>query len=76
MCGGGGGGMLLEREREGGRGEGGRRRWVVHDEKRKGKTFVEGPKRGGILLEERGGKRMQVSLERNQAPKYCVGGPQ
>ena len=48
----------------------------MYDGQRKGKTFVEGLKTGGILLEERGGKRMQVSQERNQAPKYCVGGPQ
>ena len=33
-----------ETDRERGREEEGRRRWVVHDEKRKGKTFVEGLK--------------------------------
>ena len=45
MCVWGRGSREREREREGGReGGGGRRRWVVHDEKRKGKTFVEGLK--------------------------------
>ena len=41
----------------------------VHDEKRKGKTFVEGLKRGRILLEECEGKTMQISREREPGPE-------